>query len=262
VYAPCLDQRGADEELVDQTPQRASPQATRGFTIVDLIVSLAVMMVLISLLLPSLSSVRETANQVVCRSNVRQMGLGIQMYADDNSGRVPYSFNAAQAAGDRSWATNTLRITTRGWDGLGFLFSLDYLPAPKLYYCPSHRGAHPFAEYTDAWDTEQSTEIVGNYQYRGGGPSVINLPNSPRPILSQFLSGMRPSSALVTDGLRSLSDFNHEVGANILRASLDVSWFNDRGGRVAALLAKDGQQPVPGEVDQAWDELDRAGRGP
>jgi type II secretory pathway pseudopilin PulG len=259
VHAPCLSQRGADEELVDQTPLRASPRATRGFTIVDLIVSLAVMMVLISLLLPSLSSVRETANQVVCRSNVRQIGLGMQMYADDNGERIPYSFNAAQQS-DHSWATNTLRIASHGWDGLGYMFTLDYLPAPKLYYGPSHRGQHPYAEYTDAWDTEMPTEIIGNYQYRGEGISTINPVNSPSPIMTQFLSGMRPSTALVSDGLRSISDFNHEIGANILRAGLDVSWFNDRGGRVAALLAKDGQMPVPGEIDEAWDVLD--GRGP
>jgi hypothetical protein len=227
----------------------------------DLTVSLAVMMVLISLLLPSLSSVRETANQVVCRSNVRQMGLGIQMYADDNGGRVPYSYNAGQTS-NRSWATNSLRISTRGWDGLGFLFSLDYLPAPKLFYCPSHRGPNPYAEYSDAWDSDEATEIVGNYQYRGAGPSLVSPPNSPHPILSQYLSGMRPSTALVADGLRTLSDFNHEIGANILRAGLDVSWYNDRGGRVAALLAKDGQQPLAIEVDQAWSELDHSGHVP
>jgi hypothetical protein len=39
-----------------------------------------------------------------------------------------------------------------------------------------------------------------------------------------------------------------------------VSWFNDRGGRIASLLAKDGDPPIASEVDLAWGELDRSGR--
>jgi type II secretory pathway pseudopilin PulG len=262
VHAPCLEQRGADSKLVDQNPQRASPKATRGFTVVDLIVSLAVMMVLISLLLPSISSVRETANQVACRSNLRQLGLGLQMYSDDNGGRIPYSFNATQLNNPRPWATNTLRIATRGWDGLGFFYALDYLPAPKLFYCPSHRGQHPYGEYADEWETEAPLEIVGNYQYRGFGISTISPPSTPHPIPTQFLAGMRPATALISDGMRTVSDFNHEIGANVLRAGLDVGWFNDRGGRVAALLPKDGQPPLLMEFEQAWEALDEAPRNP
>jgi type II secretory pathway pseudopilin PulG len=260
VHAPCLDQRGADQTLVDQTSERAAIKAPRGFTIMDLIVSLAVMMILISLLLPSLSSVRETANQVVCRSNVRQMGLGVQMYADDNAGRIPYSFNASSLAPAtyRPWATNTLRIATRGWDGLGYLYEQDYLPAPKLYYCPSHRGQHHFADYTEGWDSDLESEIIGNYQYRGGAPSNLTPLFVPGPLqITTYLSAMRPGAALITDGLRSVSDFNHEVGANILRAGLDVSWFSDRAGRISALLPKDGQIPLAPALEQAWDVLDR-----
>ncbi|MCQ6498005.1 type II secretion system protein, partial [Vibrio parahaemolyticus] len=51
-----------------------------GFTIIDVLVSIAVIAVLISILMPSLSLVRETTRRLVCSSNIRQHGMGLAMY--------------------------------------------------------------------------------------------------------------------------------------------------------------------------------------
>lgn len=59
------------------------------FTLIELLVVLAVITVLISLLLPAVSKVRERATAVQCLSNVRQCGLALQAYANNFKGVLP-----------------------------------------------------------------------------------------------------------------------------------------------------------------------------
>jgi prepilin-type N-terminal cleavage/methylation domain-containing protein len=59
-----------------------------GFTLVELLVVIAILALLLSILLPSLREARESARITVCRSNMRQMILGVRMYADDHRGSI------------------------------------------------------------------------------------------------------------------------------------------------------------------------------
>jgi prepilin-type N-terminal cleavage/methylation domain-containing protein/prepilin-type processing-associated H-X9-DG protein len=65
------------------------PRNRKGFTLVELLIVIGIIALLISILLPALTRARESANAVVCMSNMRQFGLGIQMYADQNKGELP-----------------------------------------------------------------------------------------------------------------------------------------------------------------------------
>ena len=229
----------------------------------DLLVTIAVISLLIGLLLPGVARVRESTRKIVCGSNMRQMGMGMSMFTQDNHERLPdsvfllppRSFTMSYPSPDRM---DTARLTReeypnhRGglWDGLGILYGKEYISAPSIYYCPSHRGEFTFEEGQDDWarlDGEE--EIIMNYLYRGAGPDD-----------SRLLYKIRSTAALVTDTLRSYEDLNHEGGFNILQAGLAVNWFEDIGDQIAEnLLLRGGTNDnKAASVISAWGLLDGA----
>ncbi|MBN2448653.1 MAG: prepilin-type N-terminal cleavage/methylation domain-containing protein, partial [Phycisphaerae bacterium] len=63
--------------------------AARGFTLIELLVVVAIIALLISILLPSLSNAREQGKRAVCMSNMRQMGIALLSYSLENREYVP-----------------------------------------------------------------------------------------------------------------------------------------------------------------------------
>lgn len=237
--------------------KRTDRHPARAFTLVDVMVSMAVVAVLIGLLLPSLRGVTSTGKRVACSSNIRQIGLGLHMYADDWNGFVvPSRFVTgwSQKYRDSDPAQMmTLRLPNdadglwgQSWDGLGRLTMANYLDAPKIYYCPSHHGAHKFTNYADAFGVDTRVAI-GNYQYRGRGPNE-----------SRFLYDIVPSaSALVSDGLQSKLDFNHQSGLNVLLADLHVVWLSDADQTLYDSLPDDvNEVGAASAVNDAWSAID------
>lgn len=222
--------------------------------------------ILIALLLPSLSSVQETARRVACQSNIRQIGLALIMYADDHNGELPRSVfletNSQGAVGAfRPQDMLILRVPPdrkiydSPWDGLGVLSQLEYVTAPRLFFCPSHRGENPFGRFASVWG-EENSELVGNYHFRGAGPAAWPLPGQPTPITTNLYRIDPARSSLVADGMREQSDYNHRVGLNFFRADLSVHWFSDYNGELLATLPVDKANATAEAMSDAWHRLD------
>src|SRR4026207_1570598 len=78
--------------------------AVRGFTLIEPLVVPAITAILASLLLPTLSRAKEKGKQTSCLNNLRQMGLALFLYADDNQDRLPPpEFAPDRITGSNSW---------------------------------------------------------------------------------------------------------------------------------------------------------------
>jgi prepilin-type N-terminal cleavage/methylation domain-containing protein/prepilin-type processing-associated H-X9-DG protein len=75
-------------------PSPSRYKVSNAFTLVELLVVIGIIALLISILLPSLSKARETANRIKCASNLRQLGMAMVMYTNDNQGYFPTSARA------------------------------------------------------------------------------------------------------------------------------------------------------------------------
>lgn len=230
----------------------------RAFTLIDVLVTLTVVVLLIGILLPGLGKVRESSRRVVCSSNIRQIGLGLVLYADANRDQLPYSvyIDKKQRENQIEYSPEdmaTLRLkpeisrkTHTSWDGLGLLYAAEVLPSAEIFYCPSHHGEHSFQAYQDRW-LRVTGEILGNYHFRGQGPNG-----------SRRLSFIEPSrAALAADSLRSFADYNHEVGLNVLRADISLFWLADPLKRIPEYLAVGGRDAFETlDFDTLWQQLD------
>ena len=162
----CVENFQIEKSFSAPPAPRAAHRAD-GFTLIELLVVIAIIAILSAMLLPALARAKAAAQRADCVSNVRQIGLGAQMYWSDNTG---HSFNYSTGK-TNSGQTYWFGWIANGTDGsrnfdlsVGVLF--PYFNGADVRLCPS-----------PAWNSPQfklkGTNVIFSYGCNGfiyGGP--------------------------------------------------------------------------------------------
>lgn len=107
------------------------------FTLIELLLAIAIIAILAALLLPALSTAQARGKQIACLNNLKQLALGGQMYANDNEGRLVG--NTPEGSDKNRWVIGTMRspadATNQTFIRQGKLF--PYAGQLATYRCPA-----------------------------------------------------------------------------------------------------------------------------
>ncbi len=206
----------------------------RGFTLIELLVVIAIVALLAAILFPVFAQAREKARQTQCLSNLRQIGLGVLQYAQDNDEMVVHT----ELGGDVDDAHEYY------WGDM----LQPYLKSVQILACPD--ALHPLAfkpaplPYTQQWsyaygvndivdNSPACTAAVDDPACRHVGVAGQSLAAIPVPAATILICDNAPASAEGNDGDGSST----ETGLN--HARHEINW--QLGHRNSTLTAVDGK---------------------
>jgi prepilin-type N-terminal cleavage/methylation domain-containing protein/prepilin-type processing-associated H-X9-DG protein len=132
--------------------------ARAGFTLVELVVVVAMVGLLASMLAPTMARTKPNSASFQCQNNLRQLTFAWKMYADDNTGSLVYNRDGSvgYSAGNESWVGGFLDYTANP-DNTNTALLIDhnkypygaflgpYIKTPLAFKCPADRSTAPMA---------------------------------------------------------------------------------------------------------------------